>query len=217
MDLDAQLMLRVKEGCDTCMDLLLQRYRGPVISYIYHRVRNRAIAEELAQNVFFCVYRSRCSYQPASKFTSWLFRIANHAALNWLRDHRRESNGLSLSASPEREREWQIADGKPTADQILIRRIEQAEVRKAISELPDRQRYAVIMHKYRELEYTEIAKILGCTPQSVKSLLFRAHAALRVRLSHLAPLRHHSRSGPRKISSSLQMPYPDPQAGEQAA
>ena len=186
MDLDAQLMLGVKEGSDVCMDRLSQRYRGPVIHYIFHVVRNRAIAEELAQNVFLRVFRSRASYEPTAKFANWLFRIANHVALNWLRDNRRQSNELSLSVDPERGLGWQLADGRPTADQALIRQAELAEVRNAIAALPVRQRHAVIMHKFRELEYTEIADILGCTPQSVKSLLFRAHASLRVRLSHLA-------------------------------
>jgi RNA polymerase sigma-70 factor (ECF subfamily) len=187
MELDTRLMLGVKHGDEgMCMDLLLQRHRGPVIQFLYRMVRNRAIAEELAQNVFLRVYRSRTTYEPTAKFTSWLFRIATHVALNWLRDRRHENNQLSLSAGLERDSERQIPDKRPTVDQVLIYEVKLEEVRQAIAELPDRQRAAVIMHKYEELEYTQIAEALCCSPQTVKSLLFRAYNSLRVRLAHMA-------------------------------
>jgi RNA polymerase sigma-70 factor (ECF subfamily) len=186
MELDARLMLGVKQGEGMCMDQLLQRHRGPVIQFLYRMVRNRAIAEELAQNVFLRVYRSRTTYEPTAKFTSWLFRIATHVALNWLRDRRHENNQLSLSAGLERDSERQIPDKRPTVDQLLIYEVKLEEIRQAIAELPDRQRAAVIMHKYEELEYTQIADALSCSPQTVKSLLFRAYNSLRVRLAHMA-------------------------------
>src|SRR2546427_13293519 len=186
LELDTRLMLGVKQGDSFCMDALLQRHRGPVIQFLYRMVRNRAIAEELAQNVFLRVYRSRTTYEPTAKFTSWLFRIAANVALNWLRDRRHESNQLSLSAGLERDSERQIADGLPTVDQLMLREVRMEEIRQAIAELPDRQRAAVIMHKYEELEYTQIAVALSCSPQTVKSLLFRAYNTLRVRLAHLS-------------------------------
>jgi len=186
LELDTRLMLGVKQGDSFCMDALLQRHRGPVIQFLYRMVRNRAIAEELAQNVFLRVYRSRTTYEPTAKFTSWLFRIATHVALNWLRDRRHESNQLSLSAGSEREPERQIADRRPTVDQLMLAEVRLDEIRQAIAELPDRQRAAVIMHKYEELEYTQIAVALSCSPQTVKSLLFRAYNTLRVRLAHMS-------------------------------
>ena len=186
LELDTRLMLGVKQGESLCMDMLLQRHRGPVIQFLYRMVRNRAIAEELAQNVFLRVYRSRTTYEPTAKFTSWLFRIATHVALNWLRDRRHETNQLSLSAGPERDSERQIADRRPTVDQLMLAEVRLDEIRQAIAELPDRQRAAVIMHKYEELEYTQIATALSCSPQTVKSLLFRAYNTLRVRLAHMA-------------------------------
>jgi RNA polymerase sigma-70 factor, ECF subfamily len=186
IELDTRLMLGVKHGEGMCMDQLLQRHRGPVIQYLYRMVRNRAIAEELAQNVFLRIYRSRTTYEPTAKFTSWLFRIATHVALNWLRDRRHENNQLSLSAGLERDSERQIPDKRPTVDQLMIYEVKLEEVRQAIAELPDRQRAAVIMHKYEELEYTQIAHALNCSPQTVKSLLFRAYNSLRIRLAHMA-------------------------------
>jgi RNA polymerase sigma-70 factor (ECF subfamily) len=185
IELDARLMLGVKHGEGMCMDLLLQRHRGPVIQFLYRMVRNRAIAEELAQNVFLRVYRSRTTYEPTAKFTSWLFRIATHVALNWLRDRRHETNQLSLSAGLDRDTERQIPDKRPTVEKIMLYEVKLDEIRQAIAELPDRQRAAVVMHKYEELEYTQIAVALNCSPQTVKSLLFRAYNTLRVRLAHM--------------------------------
>src|SRR5205085_6655614 len=142
LELDTRLMLGVKSGEEVCMGLLLERHRRPVIQFLYRMVRNRAIAEELAQNVFLRVYRSRTTYEPTAKFTSWLFRIATHVALNWLRDCRHESNQLSLTAGLERDSERQIADKRPTVDQLLVHEVRLDEIRRAIAELPDRQRAA---------------------------------------------------------------------------
>jgi len=186
LELDARLMLGVKRGEGMCMDQLLERHRRPVIQFLYRMVRNRGIAEELAQNVFLRVYRSRTTYEPTAKFTSWLFRIATHVALNWLRARRHETNQLSLSDGLERDTERQIPDKRPTVEKILLYEVKLDEIRQAIAELPDRQRAAVVMHKYEELEYTQIAVALSCSPQTVKSLLFRAYNTLRVRLAHMA-------------------------------
>jgi RNA polymerase sigma-70 factor (ECF subfamily) len=91
-----------------------------------------------------------------------------------------------LSAGLERDSERQIPDKRPTVDQLMIYEVKLEEIRQAIAELPDRQRAAVIMHKYEELEYTQIADALSCSPQTVKSLLFRAYNSLRISLAHMA-------------------------------
>ena len=86
LDYDAELMVRVKAGDEKSFALLLEKHRSPVIHFLYRMVQNDAVAEELAQEVFLRVYRSRSSYEPTAKFTTWLFRIATHLALNSLRD-----------------------------------------------------------------------------------------------------------------------------------
>src|SRR5690348_7339447 len=90
LDYDAELMLRVKDGDGASFGLLLEKHRTSVIHFLYRLVQEQAVAEELAQEVFLRVYRSRSSYEPTAKFTTWLFRIATHLALNWLRDERHE-------------------------------------------------------------------------------------------------------------------------------
>src|SRR5881396_47815 len=186
IELDTRLMLGVKQGEMLCMDQLLQRHRGPVIQFLYRMVRNRAIAEELAQNVFLRVYRSRATYEPTAKFTTWLFRIATHVALNWLRDGRKEKGQESLNQKLLDGLERQVPDSGRNIEEEMLYEGKLCEVRQAIESLPVKQRAAVLMHKYEELEYSQIAQALGCSGAAVKSLLFRAYESLRARLSHMA-------------------------------
>src|SRR5277367_6247227 len=97
LERDAQLMLRVREGDETSFSLLLNRHRGPVVHFLYRMVQNQAVSEELGQEVFLRVYRSRATYEPTAKFTTWLFRIATHLALNWIRDGKKEKGQESLN------------------------------------------------------------------------------------------------------------------------
>jgi RNA polymerase sigma-70 factor (ECF subfamily) len=101
LERDAELMLRVRDGDPASFALLLERHRGPVIHFVYRMVQNQAVAEELAQEVFFRVYRSRATYEPTAKFTTWLFRIATHLALNWIRDGKHENSQESIDRSEE--------------------------------------------------------------------------------------------------------------------
>jgi len=186
LERDAELMLRVRAGDSSSFTLLLEKHRGPVIHFVYRMVLNQAIAEELAQEVFLRVYRSRESYEPTAKFTTWLFRIATHLALNWIRDGKNERGQESLDTEIQEGVGRQVADRTRTVEQVLVYRVRLKEVRDAIDLLPAKQRAAVLMHKYQEMEYSQIAKALGCSESAVKSLLFRAYETLRSRLSHMA-------------------------------
>jgi RNA polymerase sigma-70 factor (ECF subfamily) len=186
LERDAELMLRVRDGDSVSFALLLERHRGPVIHFVYRMVLNEAIAEELAQEVFLRVYRSRASYEPTAKFTTWLFRIATHLALNWIRDAKNEKNQQSLDEDSQEGISRQVSDRQPTIEQKMIRQAKLKEVRAAIETLPAKQRAAVLMHKYEEMEYSQIAKVLQCSESAVKSLLFRAYETLRLRLANMA-------------------------------
>ena len=186
LERDAQLMMRVREGDETSFALLLERHRRPVVHFLYRMVQNQAVSEELAQEVFLRVYRSRETYEPAAKFTTWLFRIATHLALNNLRDVRKEKDQESLDEELQDGFTRQVEDRHPTVEQRLVNQARLEEVRNAINMLPPKQRAAVLMHKYEELEYAQIAGALGCSESALKSLLFRAYETLRSRLSHMA-------------------------------
>src|SRR5579885_379390 len=120
LDYDAELMLRVKEGDGASFGLLLEKHRSAVIHFLYRMVQNHAVAEELAQEVFLRVYRSRSSYEPTAKFTTWLFRIATHLALNSLRDHRNERAQESLDGEDPEARTIQIMDWRRNREQELL-------------------------------------------------------------------------------------------------
>ncbi len=183
LDYDAELMLRVGQGDSASFALLLDRHRPAIMRFIYRKVRNQAMAEELSQEVFLRVYRSRHSYQATAKFRTWLFRIATHLALNAVRDGQKHAWHESLSESPSSRAVYEISDGRPSVEERLLREVKLDEVRRAIAALPDIQRAAVRMQRYEEMEYAEIARMLRCSESAVKSLMFRAHEALRHRLA----------------------------------
>jgi RNA polymerase sigma-70 factor (ECF subfamily) len=185
LDYDAELMLRVKEGDNASFDLLLEKHRASVVHFLFRLVEEQPVAEELAQEVFLRVYRSRHSYEPTAKFTTWLFRIAMHLGLNWLRDGKHERGQERLDDGPPDMPGRQISDRRPSVEQQLVYDVRLEEVRRAVAALPDKQRAAVLMHKYEEMDYSQIAKVLGCSESAIKSLLFRAYETLRARLAHM--------------------------------
>jgi len=182
---DAEIMLRVKTGDDGAYQYLIEKYRRPMISFMYRMVRNPAIAEELAQEVFLRVYRSRESYAASAKFTTWLYRIATNLAVNHARDNKydRPENKVSLD-EPDEDTGLSIdvADGTLNVEQLILRRERLAAIRSHIEALPERQRLAVIMHKYQNMDYRQIAGVLQLSESATKSLLFRAYETLREKL-----------------------------------
>lgn len=183
---DAQLMLRVRDGEMACFGLLLERHRGPVINFLYRMTQNQAVAEELAQEVFLRVYRSRATYEPTAKFTTWLYRITTHLALNWLRDKKNERRQESLDDEIVDGAPRQVEDRSANVEQSMLWQVKLDEIRQAIESLPGKQRAAVLMHKYEEMGYAQIAGVLNCSESAVKSLLFRAYETLRARLAHMS-------------------------------
>jgi RNA polymerase sigma-70 factor (ECF subfamily) len=187
---DVQLMLDVKAGDDASFELLLRKYRSPLVNYLGRMTGDSATAEDLAQEVFLRVYRARSQYAPSAKFTTWMFRIATNLALNARRDGRYRQMEVSIQqGNPSEEGEprvLEIPDGQPGAEQHLMARDRAALIRRAVEELPENQRAAVLLHKYEEMDYDQIAGILNCSESALKSLLFRAYETLRVKLAPLA-------------------------------
>ena len=179
---DAQVMLRVREGDDAAFNYLVGRYRRAMISFMYRMVHNAAIAEELSQEVFLRVYRSRASYSADAKFTTWLYRIATNLAVNHARDNKHERPEVKASLDESDEETGlsiDLADDRPNIEQEILRRERLRAIRKHVEALPERQRMAVMMHKYQELDYRQIAEVLHLSESATKSLLFRAYETLR--------------------------------------
>lgn len=181
---DTSLMLLVKEqDHHPAFEALVSRHRRPVVNYIYRMVQSQATAEELAQDVFLRVYQVRGGYVPSAKFTTWLYTLATNRTLKWLRDNKRRNADLSLDATFANGQYWQFADDAPGIDRRLMRKAEEQHIRAALNRLPERQRAVVIMHKYENRSYDEIAQALSTTVPAIKSLAFRAYFQLRTALS----------------------------------
>jgi RNA polymerase sigma-70 factor, ECF subfamily len=184
---DVQLMLDVKAGDEASFDLLLRRYRTPLVNFLFRMVRDSATAEDLAQEVFLRVYRARKQYSPTAKFTTWMFRIATNLALNSIRDNRHRQMETSIDAPKDEEdvAGMELPSREMRVDQQMMERDRAEFIRRAVDALPEKQRAAVLLHKYEEMDYSEIAKILECSESALKSLLFRAYETLRVQLAPL--------------------------------
>jgi len=179
-------MLDVKSGDEESFGILLQKYRSPMVNFLYRMVRDSAAAEDLAQEVFLRVYRARKQYSPSAKFTTWLFRIATNLALNSIRDNRHRQMQVSIDAPvDEDEIRMELPAREMRIDEFMVERDRTAIIRRAIAALPEKQRAAVLLHKYEEMDYGEIARILDCSESALKSLLFRAYETLRVQLAPL--------------------------------
>jgi RNA polymerase sigma-70 factor (ECF subfamily) len=182
---DAEIMLRVKTGDESAFEYLVQKYRRAMIGFMYRMSHNAAAAEDLAQEVFLRVYRSRSNYEASAKFTTWLYRIATNLAVNYARDTRNERPEKTASLDEPDEgtgTTMDVADSSLTAEQSILRRERMAAIRAKVQGLPERQRMAVVMHKYQQMDYRQIADVLKLSESATKSLLFRAYETLREQL-----------------------------------
>jgi RNA polymerase sigma-70 factor (ECF subfamily) len=156
---DAAIMLRVAAGDESGFTYLVEKYHRAMVHFLFRMVHTQAVAEELAQEVFLRVYRSRESYRAEAKFTTWLYRIATNLAVNYARDtkHERAAQNVYLDVPDEETGTTpEVADDEPTVEQRLLRDERMAAIRKHVMALPERQRMAVLMHKYQGLDYRQI-------------------------------------------------------------
>jgi RNA polymerase sigma-70 factor (ECF subfamily) len=184
---DAQVMLRVRDGDDAAFNYLVERYRRAMISFMFRMVHNAAIAEDLSQEVFLRVYRSRANYSADAKFTTWLYRIATNLAVNHARDNKHERPEVKASIDAVDEETGlsiDVPDSRLNVEQDILRRERLQAIRKCVEALPERQRMAVMMHKYQEMDYRQIAEVLHLSESATKSLLFRAYETLRESLKN---------------------------------
>ena len=147
---DAEIMLAVAAGDEAGYNFLVTKYHRQIIHFLYRMVRNEAVAEELAQEVFLRVYRSRESYRAEAKFSTWLYRIATNLAVNHARDTKNERTAQTLeldAPDPESGSTPEVADDDLNVEQRMLRDERMAAIRAQVSALPERQRMAVLMHK----------------------------------------------------------------------
>lgn len=182
LDPDVRLMLEVRDGSATAFEKLVERYQVRLLSILSHLVRNRGMAEDLAQEVFLRVYRARERYQPNAKFATWLFTIANNVASNAMRSaaYRREINLVADSGGNTSPLERLALDASGQMPTRQLDKAERAEVvRVAMQSLNDRQRMALLLSKFEGMSYAEIADAMDTSEKAVKSLVARARERLK--------------------------------------
>jgi RNA polymerase sigma-70 factor (ECF subfamily) len=184
-DPDAALMLRVKRGDRAAFGELVEKYRQPLFNFICRTLRDEAESEDVAQNVFIQVYKSRDRYERTAKFSTWLFTIARNLCLNELRRRSRHPAESLEEAHAEHEDQprRQFEDRSQTAapNQLLEGELAQ-KIEAALASLPENQRTAILLCRQEELSYEEIATVLGCTLSATKSLIHRGRETLKEKL-----------------------------------
>jgi RNA polymerase sigma-70 factor (ECF subfamily) len=182
---DSDIMLALRAGDLAGFDYLIAKYRKPIIHFMYRMVHNQAVAEELAQEVFLRVYRSRETYRAEARFSTWLYRIATNLGVNHARDTRHERSASTVyldEPDSETGSTPDVADMTPGAESAMLRRERLNAIRQHVLALPERQRMAVLMHKYDGMDYRQIGDVLKLSESATKSLLFRAYQTLREKL-----------------------------------
>jgi len=182
-DPDVLLMVEFQRGNKASFETLMRKYYARILNFIYRFVGNREIAEDLTQEVFLRVYKSSGRYYPQAKFQTWIFTIAKNVSLNEVRRKRKTISIDQEYGQDGEHKKFQLPDNKILGpDKEMIKQEKVVEVRKAINSLPANQRTAVILRRYEDFSYSDIAKTLGCSVEAVKSLLSRAKEALKNRL-----------------------------------
>jgi RNA polymerase sigma-70 factor (ECF subfamily) len=182
-DPDIRVMLRVRDDDSQAFAELVEAYHHRLVTVMHHLVGNAEEAEDLAQEVFLRVYRGRKKYHPKAKFSTWLYTIANNLALNVLRTRQRKPtiplNVRDSGPLGPRPAEQLVLDRQDQPHQRMQQRELAAVVKQALDTLNERQRVAVVLNKFEDMNYAEIAEVMGLTTKAVKSLLSRARDNLR--------------------------------------
>lgn len=185
-DPDAELMARVKNGDMTAFHALFDKHKQAVVGFCFRYCGQRAISEELAQEVFLRVFRAAKRYQPKARFSTWLYRIATNVCLNELRryEYRQQIDSLDRKATDGGAAETEDKD-RPSAEIRLQEQEREELIQHGLSELPDKQRAALLLRIKGEFSYREIAEQLGCTENHVKVLIYRGRQQLKRKLAPL--------------------------------
>ena len=182
-----ELMSRIAEGDESAFQILVERHQASLLNMIYRFLGDRTKSQDLAQEVFLRVWQAARSYEPKAKFTTWLYRIAANLCLNELKSSRRKRWLRFFHADTEEQTvgEEDFSDGLPSPEDLLLARERSRQITSALQSLPENQRMALILKRYEDLSYEEIARILNCSVSAVESLLVRAKKNLQEKLKNL--------------------------------
>jgi len=180
------LMARITEGDEYAFELLVGRHQSSILNLIYRFIGDRTKSQDLAQEVFIRVWQAAGSYQPKAKFTTWIYRITANLCINELKSSRRRKlfQFLRFGEDQENTIEEVLVDASPSPEDLLLSREQSRRISDALQSLPANQRMALVLRRYDNLSYQEIAKILNCSVSAVESLLIRAKRTLQEKLKN---------------------------------
>ena len=180
------LMVRIAKGDDDAFEILVNRHQTSVLNLIYRFIGDRTQAKDLAQEVFLRVWQTAKSYEPKAKFTTWTYRIATNLCFNELKAARRRRWFPFYRSEEDNENavEDTYSDGSPTAEDLLLAKERSRQISDALQDLPANQRMALILKRYDDLPYEEIARVMGCSVSAIESLLVRAKKNLQEKLKN---------------------------------
>jgi len=182
--LSEELMARIAKGDNDAFETLVNRHQTSILNLIYRFIGDRTQAKDLAQEVFIRVWRAAKTYKPDAKFTTWLYRITANLCFNELKSARRRRWFQFRRSNEDNEGsiEETFSDGSPTAEDLLLEKERSRQISDVLQSLPDNQRMALVLRRYDDLSYEEIARILNCSVSAVESLLVRAKRTLQEKL-----------------------------------
>jgi len=182
-----ELMVRIAKGDEYAFQILVERHQTSLLNLIYRFLGDRTKSQDLAQEVFLRVWQAARSYEPKAKFTTWLYRIAANICLNELKASRRKKwlRFFHVDRGEQAGGEDDFSNGSPSPEDLLLARERSRQITSALQSLPENQRMALILKRYDDLSYGEIAHILNCSVSAVESLLVRAKKNLQEKLKFL--------------------------------
>ena len=181
-----ELMARIARGDEDAFEILVNRHQTSILNLVYRFIGDRTQAKDLAQEVFMRVWQSAKSYEPKAKFTTWIYRTTANLCFNELKSARRKK-WFSFNWSDEDGEhtfEETLSDNAPSAEDLLLEKERSRQISDALQSLPDNQRMAVVLKRYDDLSYQEIAQVIGCSVSAVESLLVRAKRTLQEKLKN---------------------------------
>jgi len=179
---DEELMAATAQGDEHAFEFLVKRHQSRILNLIYRFVGNRTQAGDLAQEVFIQVWQAAPRYKPRAKFTTWVYRITANLCLNELKSSGRKKLFFSESLGEDGRTPNEESNISPSAEDLLLAEERSRQISDALQSLPENQRMALILKRYDNLSYHEIAKILECSVSAVESLLVRAKRNLKEKL-----------------------------------
>jgi len=176
---DEDIMLDYQSGNDEAIEMIFTRYQDKILNFSMRILGNRADAEDVTGDVFLTLFSKQYAYNHAAKFSTWLYTVARNSCISRIRKRKTLVSVWFTSKESNRAEQWDIPDTNDLSHDQLEKKETAAYVRQAISRLPLEQKEAIILREYHNLSYEEISKVLNCTLEKVKALIFRARENLR--------------------------------------